>query len=315
MSSEQTQPVAGGRWYRTFVRGRLVQQSALVAGGSDPKPGEADITCARDGAGRLVIPGTGVAGALIETAGRICSQLLRSAPESRDLHLKRITCKGEEVPEAVGEQQMLQSLVRVYPAHRVVAGKVERAGQKELGGSAESELRQGVGIRQATGATAAGRGALFDLEVVPSGTTWDFFLEIDTLRGGAKVERLILLAVAEWAAGRCWLGGSAARGTGWMTLDNIELLRLPLCEAAIDGWPNNTLASSDERWVHLNQVAGAETAKGGEALRRWADESNDPKLGDDQFWYLGSMRSCKPDGPPAATDWMVFQSEAMRPGC
>ena len=47
--------------YRTLVRGRLVQESALCVGGSTPEAGGADLPCARDGRDRLTIPGSGLA--------------------------------------------------------------------------------------------------------------------------------------------------------------------------------------------------------------------------------------------------------------
>lgn len=284
MSSNPTRQQPNGQYYRTFVRGRLVQQSALVAGGSDPEPGGADIACARDGAGRLVIPGTGLAGALIETAGRIRPELLASGLRSRPIPLKRVTAKTTETL-AAGQQenQLLQSVVLVYPAHRLADVQPTQPNNERPN---ETELRQGVGIRQATGTTAAERKALFDMEVIPAGTEWEFFLEIDTLRGGPEVERLILLAVLEWAAGRCWLGANAARGTGWIELEDVQGLRLPLSEAAIDAWPNNRFESCEAMWSAFSKLEGAQTAHGTDAIRGWVNEAESPALLDNRFWYV-----------------------------
>ncbi|HIQ20960.1 MAG TPA: hypothetical protein EYH34_06965, partial [Planctomycetes bacterium] len=208
--------------------------------------------------------------------------------ENRDTHFKQITGKTKEPPKAgPTEKGLLQSVVHVMPAHRIVGGRAEAPPQQpDSEKHSPTELRQGVGIRQATGATAAERKALFDLEAVPAGTKWEFFLEIDTLRGGPEVERLVLLAVAEWAQGRCWLGGSAARGTGWMNLENVELLRLPLTEKAVDAWPNNMFASNDQRWDYLIKLPGTERAQGKEGLRSWAEQTESPVLPDNRFWYL-----------------------------
>jgi CRISPR/Cas system CSM-associated protein Csm3 (group 7 of RAMP superfamily) len=224
------------RCYRTLIHGKLRQQSALTVGGSPEQPGGADIQCARDGLGRLTIPGSSLAGCLIETAGRVFPQLF--APADRAELWGRITSKTH----AGVAEEVLQSLLQFRPAHR------ER---DEVG------LRQGVGIRQKTMAAAVEGQALFDLETLPPGEDWDFFLEIDALRGGEKVEAVALYALSEWAEGRCWLGASAARGLGWMKLEDVEILRLPLTREAVDAWPDCT-----QRWPDplpaLRSLAGVE---------------------------------------------------------
>ncbi len=55
--------------YRTLIQASIVQTTALAVGGSSPD-GNPD-ACYRDGLGRLTIPGTGLAGALVETAARL----------------------------------------------------------------------------------------------------------------------------------------------------------------------------------------------------------------------------------------------------
>src|SRR5262249_18373605 len=143
--------------------------------------------------------------------------------------------KGKPIPE--GEER--QSLWHFWPAHPVKEPR--------------TEFRQGVGIRQATGATAAEARALFDVETIPAGQRWELFFEVDTLRGRGEANQLeaaALLTLCEWAQGRCWLGASAARGLGWLSLDDLQVLRLPLTEAAIDAWPDNTLERS-QAWKKL----------------------------------------------------------------
>lgn len=268
--------------YRTLVRGKLVQESALCVSGAGATPGGADIPCARDGLGRLTIPGTGLAGALIETAGRVFPALFKTyldPSDPTDSQWQRITAKhhrpkaDEPTPpnlkkrEEEGEER--QSLWHFWPAHII----------RDLA----TEPRQGVGIRQATGATAAQARALFDVETVPAGETWELFFEIDTLRGGDAVEAVALFALAEWAAGRCWLGAGAARGLGWMKLIDAEVLRLPATREAIDAWPNNTL-SRDEVWKKLRTLSAPGEVKDlrKEAKRLWGER----ELPRDRFVYL-----------------------------
>src|SRR4051812_13962471 len=122
--------------------------------------------------------------------------------------------------------------------------------------AARVERRQGVGIRQETGATASEAAALFDLETVPAGMSWGFFLEIDARRAGPEVEALALYALHEWLEGRCWLGAAAARGLGWLTLEEPEVLRLPATAAFIDCWPDNS-RDRNELVAELRQMEGA----------------------------------------------------------
>jgi CRISPR/Cas system CSM-associated protein Csm3 (group 7 of RAMP superfamily) len=241
------------RTYRTLVCGKLVQQSALSAGGTGGGVGEADMACARDGAGRLTLTGAGLAGALVETAGRIFPDLLSDG----DDWWRAISAKGtlrKDAPAGRDEAGLRQSLWHFWPAHL-----------EEV----ETERRQGVGIRQATGAAAAEGRALFDAETIPAGANWDLLFEIDTRRGGDKVEALALLALWEWVQGRCWLGAGAARGMGWMTLEDVHVLRLPLTRDSIDAWPNATLAR-EEYWPALQKVGvPVYTDLRDEALRLW----------------------------------------------
>src|SRR5262249_36251379 len=163
----------------------------------------ADIQCARDGAGRPTIPGTGLAGALIETAGRLFPQLFTD--KNHKTGWNRITGKGRKPAdvEEEEEEKLRQSLWHFWPSHP----KLELA--TEAGG--------GVGLRQAPGATAAEARALFDMDTIPAGQRWELFFEIDTWRGrdyDEPVEAVALLALWEWTEGRCWLGASAARGLG-----------------------------------------------------------------------------------------------------
>ncbi len=240
------------RIYRTLVRGKLVQESSLSVGGSQLEAGGADLQCARDGRNRLTIPGTGLAGCLVETAGRIFPDLLEPT-RARGGFWEKISGKAHmrKPPTPADDKELRQSLWHFHPAH--------------LKGEQTTEMRQGVGIRQATGATAAEARALFDIETIPAGRSWDLFFEIDTLRGEDKVEAAALLALWEWTQGRCWLGASAARGLGWMRLEDVEVLRLPLTKESLDAWPD-TSRDRFESFRLLKGVAGVEPISGAAAL-------------------------------------------------
>lgn len=134
--------------------------------------------------------------------------------------------------------------------------------------SPATEWRQGVGIRQATGATARRKKALYDFELVPTGANWDFLLEIDTFRGGAAAEAAAVLALQEWVAGRGWLGRGAARGTGWFQLDGSQVYRLSTSTAELQAWPNNTQS--------VDEAIQAAVAAGGQKIDWKAALANAP---------------------------------------
>ena len=235
--------MSGNPWYRTLISGVLEQQAGLSVGGAAERD-EGPDGCLRDGCGRLTIPGTGLAGALVETAARLYPGLV-AADDTQRLLGRAITAKEGGLPRGSPDEadaRLRQSVWRCFHAHPL--------------DEPSPEWRQGVGIRQATGATARQKKALYDFEFVPVGTRWRFFLEVDTFRGGLEAEALAALALHEWQLGRGWLGRAPARGTGWIRLltdDSLRVLRLPRTEALLNVWPDNTRTLADQ----LQAVAAA----------------------------------------------------------
>ena len=216
--------------YRTLVRATLVQQSAWTGGGTQGDPSAQDRTIARDGMGRLTMTGSSLAGALVATAARIIPLAWDKDPVWQMVSGKR--SPGRE------NTDYRQSVWRFHASHpEDVAARMP-------------ESRDGVGVRQKTGATALERGAKFDTEVLPQGARWPLFLEIDTETGGNEPLALALRALDEWRHGRCWLGASAARGLGRMKLENIEIVHLPLQAAYVSLWPDATIDKA-ELWKKL----------------------------------------------------------------
>lgn len=262
--------------YRTLIQGRLCQLSALSVGGSAGLSDHPD-ACYRDGRNRLTVPATSLAGALIETAARVFPALLHKDDRQRLLR-DRVTAKKDRPPQDDGEE-FLQSVWRLRHAH-------------PLDDSTATEWRQGVGIRQATGATAREKHALYDFEVVPRGTQWSFFLEIDTARhtanasdsnDGRCVEALAALALNEWVAGRGWIGRGPARGTGWVQLQIDRVLRLPATEEVIDAWPDNT--------QDLPAVLEKLTKQPGVATVTWTDLLADARrVAHQHAWTYGTWQ-------------------------
>lgn len=191
--------------YRTLFIGELVQESFLSLGGTDDPLTSVDSPFCRDGAGRPVLRGTSLAGALVAT--------LRRALGDADN-------KKKKVKEWISgsEKGKHPSVWLFFNSH-----SKERAWG----------YRQHVAINAKTG--AAEEKMLFNVETLPPGTSWSFLLEVvsHTYFDAAELAQQALL---HWTKGRCLLGREVARGMGWMRLQNLE--RYNLTTAHIDHWPN-----------------------------------------------------------------------------
>lgn len=185
-----------------LIRGELCQQTAASFGGNGESSWVDQVLC-RDGLGRCTLRGESLAGALKATARKLFQHL----------------------PATLGDMRTPQpSVWRTFTSHPRNAGS--------------AEVRQGVRIHAQTG--AAKDGALFDAETLPPGTRWPFVLEIDLQRAGDEVDqvcRVTLHTLHAWTQGRCWLGRSVARGTGWFRLENVRIVALDREE-----WPDSRIA-------------------------------------------------------------------------
>jgi len=208
--------------YRTIFVGELKQLTGLSTGGRDGEL-HADAVVARDGAGRPILRGAGLAGALLATLDEF------------DLTIPaEISARLPRNPDSV---QKYESLWLMHHAH--LAGE-----------TAQTLVRPNVAIHPWTG--AAVDGLYFSTEVLPRGTTWQLIIETEDWRDQNfgkpdEAARLLALALEQWAAGRCWLGRSPAR------LEGLEIYRLDASSAR--HWPD---AGRDEagnlKWL---RAAGA----------------------------------------------------------
>lgn len=184
----------------TLFTGTIIQDSALSVSGLDREaPTDKPFTIVD---GRPVMNGEGIKGALVAMARRFFDPL--PAVISSELEGK---------------------------AHRSSCWKTFPARCK-----ASPEFRSGVGILQKTGARA--ESVLFDAEVIPAGTTWEFRVGMDWHEADEEAPEceaiLGYVLHCHWAEGRCWLGGGVARGLGWAHVEDLEARRLDA--AAYEAW-------------------------------------------------------------------------------
>lgn len=195
------------RPYRTVFVGTLCQESALSVGGN-AGDGETAHPFCRDGLGRPTLRGDGLAGALLATARKLYRELPACLSSPGGQRLPSVW-----IPHAS------------HPLEHLA-----------------TEVRPGVGLRQATGAAAD--GVLLETQILPRGGRWAFCLEVCTHEAealapglGARVEAMAAAVLREWRAGRAWLGRDVARGLGWMRLRDLAVYRLGTHQA--DRWPDS----------------------------------------------------------------------------
>lgn len=199
---------ADPRPYRLLFWCELEQQTALSVGGTDEPDSTSDMPLCRDGLQRVVLRGRSVAGALLATVRTLTNQ------------------QPAELAPTDGKPS----------AWSVWTGYLKN-------GEALPELRQFSPHRQDTRATA--EHGLFDLEVLPPGGCWQVLVEFypERCENWEDAAYLTGLALQEWSFERAWFGRRVSRGLGWMKLTKCDVLELPACVQAVDGWPDASQAS------------------------------------------------------------------------
>lgn len=249
-----------------------------------------DALLRRNGAGEPIIPGSALAGALRALLTRLAPRLggdvcraLSDHQSERDEFCECAVCRlfGNLNPQGEPESRARASRLLIFDAvvqppastddedqsdEDASDGKAEQAQVQsdediaQSGEAGEQEqpprrtlpttIRDGVGIERASGAAGRASAAKFDLEVLPPGATAELRIE---LRGGDEQdENMLAAALAEWQAGRVWLGGRVARGLGAFDLEGLEYRTLDLAQ------PDQlmTFLSEDEPWEEAPADAG-----------------------------------------------------------
>ncbi|MBI3960148.1 MAG: hypothetical protein HY328_15145 [Chloroflexi bacterium] len=213
----------------------------------------------RDAQGRILIPGTSLAGPLRAIATRLAPRLgSRScqALQGGDFGSQIcgcLTCRlfGDVTPQE-DEKKGVASQVIIYDA--------------PLDKNPEIAIRDGVGIDRVTGAAARKERLKFDLEVVPAGTIFSLRMEFDPNLTDERALQLLAVSLAEWEAGRGAVGGRVGRGLGAFTLQNIQYRdqKLDTIEAVVDflkigpGWTKQTGAGD---WLATQSAATRKQAQ------------------------------------------------------
>ena len=199
---------------RHEVAGTLETVTAVRPGGWGSSA-YADLVVARDGLGRLMIPGTSLAGALRSWLGSV------TGPAGGPLFDRAALAAVFGDLEHRSQQG---TVCRIMVDDAVAAGDVSAV------------IRDGVGIDRVTGSAAG--GILYQQEVIPPGTR--FAVRITAAQSATDTERVCTALnhlVQALAAGRVEIGAARTRGLGQVRLSGITRTRVDLADRAqVLGW-------------------------------------------------------------------------------
>jgi CRISPR/Cas system CSM-associated protein Csm3 (group 7 of RAMP superfamily) len=252
--------------YRAIL-GKLVARTAIHIGtgeGSDVT----DDLCRRDAGGNHLIPGMAIGGVLRTIATRLAPRL--GSPVCRalwsDAELKGLSDDERTQPCSCWTCHLFGSVNPREGDTEETGGRASRLfvahAKASLPEGRSPRIRDGVGIDRASRTSARAGSVKFDLEVLPKGAQFRFRLELED--ANENDERLLAAALAEWQAGRAWLGGRAARGLGAFDLRSVKLVERDLSSA--DGLM--AFLKTDKPWEQVAEDANWSTSQLNEARRQ-----------------------------------------------
>jgi CRISPR/Cas system CSM-associated protein Csm3 (group 7 of RAMP superfamily) len=227
----------------------------------------ADDLLRRDARGRLLIPGTALAGALRSIATRL-------APRFSGTGLC-YALKAKDPKKACG-CLVCQLFGDVNPQEDDETGNAARVifYDAVLDATPKLQIRDGVGIDRTTGAAARRERIKFDMEVLPAGTTFKLRIELDRRLTDEAAVRLLAVTLAEWQAGRGAVGGRVSRGLGAFDLADIQFIERDLDkpDALL------TLLRDGPPWDAKDGKTGwiAEKLQTVPAIPKWDGQAKDP---------------------------------------
>ncbi len=226
---------------RLHVSGTLVALTALrIGSGRSTEVTGTDLPVLRDARGRPLIPGASIKGALrsrMESLVRVVNDdeaLDLPALQDKvgdlakllehDADLKRLRAKSNNAA-AVDQYTSTfywkhSTLIDLtfgaqWTASRVFVRDALVDTSLWFG---QYEVRNGVGIDRDT--ETASDGLLYDYEVVPAGTRFDFALSAENMADWQL--GMLVLALAPWERGEAQVGGFRSRGLGYVQLEGAS---------------------------------------------------------------------------------------------
>ncbi len=269
-----------------IITAELITRTALHIGSGEGNE-LTDALLRRDSQGRLLLPGSALAGQLRSIVTRLASRLgyevcqaLYTPAENKKF--KTTACKclicdlfGNVNPQARADQGRA-SRVWVADAYLIdIRSTIDEATQRPSSEAAtnlqpKTYIRDGVGIDRRSRTAASQAQAKFDLEVLPPGAVFTLCLELEDCSDIGR--QLLAVALAEWQEGRGTIGGRTNRGLGAFELNNLQYATRSLTEIddVVDFLKTDT--PRQDKWLMVepnwlnNQVQAAQ-----KQLKTWGE--------------------------------------------
>lgn len=212
---------------RLRVTGELVSQTALrIGAGRDTDVVGNDLPVLRDGQDRPFIPGASLKGAFrarLESLVRAVAP--RQALDLEQLEARTRTDIAKLKERDLSDEQLSERIWQGSTLIDLTFGSPELAGRlffkdalvQEDVWFDQFEIRNGVVLNRDT--ETAEEGLLYDYEVVPAGTRFNFHLILEQAADWQL--GMVMLALRPWERGDVQIGGFRSRGLGYVKLDNL----------------------------------------------------------------------------------------------
>ena len=204
---------------RLTVTGALVTQTGLrIGAGRDSSVIGNDLPVLRDALGAPFIPGASLKGSF---RARI-EALIRSVAPDQASDLQQIEDRMRHEVADWDEAQVWSrsTLIDLTFGAPWLAGRLcfkDALVERSLW-FGQFEIRNGVALNRDS--ETAEQGLLYDYEVVPAGTSFDFELSIENAADWQL--GMVLLALQPWERGEVQIGGFRSRGLGYVQLQGVK---------------------------------------------------------------------------------------------
>ncbi len=204
---------------RLTVRGELAALTGLrIGAGRETGVVGNDLPVLRDALGAPFIPGASLKGAF---RARVEALIRSIAPDqARDLKEIEDVMRREMPDKSDADIWRASTMIELTFGAPWVAGRIffkDALVKPELW-FGQFEVRNGVVLNRDT--ESVEQGLLYDYEVVPAGTRFNFEL---TLENAADWQLgMALLALQPWERGEMQIGGFRTRGLGYVRLECVE---------------------------------------------------------------------------------------------
>jgi CRISPR-associated RAMP protein (TIGR02581 family) len=214
---------------RLLVRGDLVARTGqrIGAGRMSDVVGS-DLPVLRDAKDRPFIPGASIKGALRARAEALIRAVAanpdEAAPDLEQIEQRTRELRSNKEQYRWSDSQFETAIWQGTTLIDLTFGSPEIAGRLFIkdalvsAWSEQFEVRNGVALNRDT--ETVEQGLLYDYEVVPAGTRFDFEL---VLENADKWQLgMVLLLLKPWERGEAQIGGFRSRGLGYVQLDVTE---------------------------------------------------------------------------------------------